>query len=141
MDSSNYPALKTEIDNDPKGLGYVSTPEGEPEIVTLMNTVGLSGDTVNDRGEINTSEITSAIVWAEYNALSETKKENLRTIISAGKVDISHSRIIAFFSNTFSAPSETRDNLFAVAARSVSRAEKLFGQTVDIYDVHEARKV
>lgn len=118
----DYQALKNEINTDPKELGYEG--KSPQEIANLMNTIGLSEETVN-AGVLEAYKIVNALEANEVAALTSAQRELLNLIISAGQVDASNSKIQAFFLNLFGAGTTTRTNLIAVSIRSASRAEVL----------------
>lgn len=134
----DYLALKAEIDNDPKGLGY--TGKTDQEVADLLNEIGLSNETV-DRGVIDAHEVVSACEFSELDILTDKQQAMLSFIVSAGQVDTSNIKIKSIFAGLFGAGTQTRTNLLALAIRPASRAEVLFGQIVSLIDVHIARRI
>jgi hypothetical protein len=136
----DYAVLKTEMDTDPKSLGYAG--KSNPEVADLINTVGLSGEEV-DVGIIDGQELSKAVIISEYTALSNAERQGWATILSAGdgQVDIDDSRVVDQIGAIWGAGTTTRANLLALRKRSASRAEVLFGVGVAVskFDVAEAR--
>lgn len=114
--------LRTEIDTDPKSLGY----EGKTsqEITDLLNTVGLSAETV-DAGVIDAYEVVNALEGTDVAALTTLQLQRLSLVVSAGLVDISAAKIQSFLAGLFGAGTDTRTNLIALGQKSASRAEVL----------------
>lgn len=130
--------LKTELETDPKALGYAG--KTDQEIADLLNTVGLSSETVN-RGVIDSHEVVSACVNNDYKNLTADQKTHLTFITSAGQVNASDSKIKTVFQDMFGPTTETRDNLLALSTRPASRAEVLFNSNVSLVEVHKARRL
>lgn len=136
----DYTILKNEIQTDPKALGYAPnvTSGNDAAIANLLNTVGLSNETV-PKEVVNSFEIMSAIVYSEWVVLTSDQKNYLLTIISAGQVDPANGNIKTAFGTIFGASTVTRTNLNAIATRPASRAEVLFGRGVAVSAVDIAK--
>src|SRR5688572_21578162 len=139
LDPSNYPALKTELTTDPKGLGLVGMTDGVA--ASTLNQLGASADTVPQTQPIDSYLVINATTSTDWAALSATERTRYQTLTGAGKVDPSNANVTAAFLAMFPAGSTTRANLQALANRSCSRAEKLWGTGVVVayYDVGRAR--
>jgi hypothetical protein len=131
----NYLALKNEIINDPKALGYAG--KQDYQIADLLNTIGLSSEII-DRGVIPSHEIIDATVPAEWTALTAAEKQRYQTITGAGQCNSANSNIRAAFQAMFAAGTQTRANLSALLTRSCSRAEALGFGSVNHLDVAKA---
>lgn len=136
MDQGNYAALKTELDTDPKTLGYSG--KTSQEIADLLNTVGLSSETVNI-GVIDSYEIINVLDASEVAALSTTKLQTLMLITSTGKTDASNANVKLIFQSLFGAGTNSRTALLALANKSASRAEALGFGTVEKWDIERAQ--
>ena len=131
----DYLALKNEILNDPKSLGYAG--KEDYQIANLLNTIGLSGEVIN-RGVIPSYEIIDATVPAEWTALTAVEKQRYQTITGAGNCNSANANVRAAFQSMFAAGTQTRTNLTALLTRSCSRAEALGFESVSHLDVAEA---
>lgn len=136
----DYRALKTELDTDPKSLGYAG--KTDPPVADLMNTIGASGEKVN-RGFIDGQELMSVVIISEYAALSDVRRTGWSAIIQAGTglVDVNNPGTIAQVEVIWGAGTITRGRLIALRQRDASRAEMLFGQNVSHLDVGKARLI
>ncbi len=118
----DYLALKNEIQNDPKTLGYAG--KSDLAIADIMNTIGLSNEFIN-RGVIPSYEVINATVPAEWAVLTVPEKQRYQTITGAGQIDSSNANVRAAFQAMFATGTQTRINLTALLTRSCSRAEAL----------------
>lgn len=143
LDDAQLAILKTELDTDPKVLGYNTD---DPYCASLLNQVGLSSETIP-----NTSVLKSDVLdTVSPNELSVVPVNELQFFLMRmqgdGSVDISvGSPIVTQALQIF--PNEdcpiTRAALVVLAEREASRAEVLFGAGVTIrhQDVGMARQV
>jgi hypothetical protein len=142
----DYVSLKSELDNDPKKLGYADYSEQthrltiDQDLANLLNKVGLSKETAGS-GVIQAYKVVNACVYSELELLTPEQQAILTFIVSAGQVDVGNLGIKALFNGLFEAGTQTRANLQALAVRSASRAEMLFGRAVSLLDVHKARRL
>lgn len=131
--------LQTEINTDPQSLGYAG--KTNPEIADLLNTAGLSSETV-DVGIINGQELSMAVEISEYLSLSAPARDAWNTILSAGdgQINVGDSRVVSQIGAIWGPATTTRANLLALKTRVCSRAEALFGSgiAVSMFDVAEA---
>lgn len=131
-------ALKTELQTDPSTLGY-------GPFLAVGNT-GALADLLNQvrggisvfRSSIATWEIVANTVKSEYDALTAGDKQLYQILVSTGTINATDSRIRAMFAAIFGAGTTTRANLTAMASRTGSRAEQLFGEAVSHQDVARA---
>jgi len=137
MNPEELQILKTEINTDPEALGYSG--QTDQWITDKLNEIGASNETIS-RGAIDAYEVVSACVFSELNVLSDKQQEQLSFIVSAGQVDTSDAKVKAIFAGLFNG-TQTATNLLALATRSASRAEVLFGQSVSLLNVHVARRI
>ena len=71
-------ALKAEITDDPKNLGYAD--QGHPEVAALLNAVGLVTNP-NETIDINTidgQELSAVVIISEYKALEASEQRDGR---------------------------------------------------------------
>lgn len=134
----DYPALATEIQTDPKTLGYAGKEDGE--ISVLLNTVGLSGETITKQ-YIALDEAVAAVVRTEYTALTNADKDAWRDLVTAAqRIKTGSANMRTTMASIFASGTTSRANLVALATRSASRGEVLFGEgtTVTADDVARA---
>ena len=139
--------LKTEMDTDPKSLGYAGA--NDEAVAALINEVGLSvpPETLPNTS-VSVIDVLDAVDGTEVDDVSVNGMQFflLRMQIAGGNVDISAgSPIIGQVANIFTvalAPN-SRTALNALTTREASRAEILFdsGVTVSYMDVGYARQV
>lgn len=139
LTDTDYTALSTEITTDPEGLGYSG--KTYPEIADLLNTVGLSSEQIG-AGAVDGQELSKAVVISEYLSLTDAARAGWTAILTAGngQIDAGDSNVVAQIAAIWGVGTTTRANLLALATRSASRAEVLFGSGVIIskFDVAEA---
>lgn len=131
-------ALKTEIDTDPKSLGYAG--KTDKEIADLMNEIGLSNEEIL-RGAVPAEEMLSAMVYDDLILLTDIQLQIIAIYTANGELDIANPNIQRIFKQIFPQGKASRDNLLALAYRVASRAEALFNQSVNLMDVHIARRI
>lgn len=133
----NYTQLANEINTDPKSLGYAG--KSDYEIATLMNTPGASAETIF-RTYTPTEDIAAGIVRSEYDALATAGKTYLNEVILEGdRVKTGDATLRSQIASLFGAGTQTRTNLTAVASKSATRGEVLFGEDTTISDTDVAR--
>lgn len=134
----DYAVLKTELNADPKGLGYAN--KSDPEAADLLNEIGGSGEKI-DRAFIDGQELMSVVNISEYATLSAIQRTAWTAIISAGTgmIDVNNPGTISQIGAIWSGAPVTKANLVALRKRDASRAEVLFGQAVSDQDVGKAR--
>lgn len=137
----NYATLKSEIVNDPSGLGYATayTAGADADVAAILNA---TRQTINiDRAWIEPWEIVNAIVPTEASALQAAGRDALLMLLQLSRFPTNKSGIKLWFTTLF--PSGTTfNNLAALMSRKGSRAEELFGVDVQISpsDIALARK-
>lgn len=138
MTAAELTALKTEIDDDPKGLGYSG--QTDQWITDKLNEAGASAETVN-RGLIDTSEIMECFVAAELNALTPDERNTIKLYCNRDQLDMGNANIQSVFTSILDGTT-TLANLLASATRDATRGEILFPDTVlTIVNVHLARRL
>lgn len=135
----SYPALKSEILNDPQTYGYAAfVTSHEPEkIADLLNKVrdGTDGEaaiTVR-RADIKSSELLEAIDTRDFinspNALAASWFESITQAATIRLVnpDGTNTRAIGNFSRVINDTNGSQSRLSVLANRFGTRAEQLFG--------------
>ena len=125
-------ALRTELQNDPTALGYAAhvASGSDVDLAALLNAAR-SGITVF-RGLIQSYEIINATDPTEWSALGSAEKQRYQTLTGAGRVDTANANVRAAFLAMFANGTATRAALVALASRTASRAEQLFGADTTI---------
>jgi len=154
LDNDQLAVLKTELDTDPMTLGYAGT--SHPEAAALLNTVGLSGETIPNasvpihavRDVIGSQKDGATFAGiAEWEALSQGKRDLIMLIFSNGdtSIDITNTDVVNQILGVFTVGDApvTRAALIALGTRSATRAEILFGANINVTaaDVAEARQL
>jgi hypothetical protein len=138
----DYQTLKTELDDDPKGLGY--TGQTDQEAADKLNEVGASGETIV-RESVETADIITALYSNkdEFASLTDSEVAKLNLLSPVGS--IAPTDLQAVFLDIFSTGVRPtiRAALIALATRSASRADIVLGAgtTVRLIDVHQARRL
>lgn len=133
--------LRSELDEDPEGLGYAGT--SDAEAAATLNDRSLTGETAL-REAIPMGEVYAQVEWTtEWAGLDATFREGFRQLTSTPTLDASSSRIHDALEAIFGSDSQTWANLAAIAERSVSRAEVLWGAGTRVHhlDVARARRL
>jgi cytochrome P450 len=133
-------ALRTELDTDPKGLGYAArrAQSNAPEaLAARLNERGASAESVTQT-YLRVEDVVAALVRAEYDALSAAGKDYLGVVLSAPQVKTGDATLRAQLGQLFGAGTTTRTNLLALATRSASRAEVLWGEGFAVTDAQAA---
>ena len=145
LDQPQLIALKAELDTDPEGLGY-STPPDTQGVADLLNTPGLSGETINNT-TVSVDDIWLAIDWDELPNIHVNKMLSFLDFVrDKGVLDISQgSGTKALVAKVFTVSDTpiSRGVLDNLKDRPASRGEKLFGINIIIThtDVGRARQV
>lgn len=138
MTAQQIAALAAELTNDPNGYGYsVPLGLGQLQVVAdLFNEV--RGAIVLRRGNVTGAVIIGALSVTEFEALTQIQLTRLMVVCSAtGGVDTSADGTRAILAALFPVGA-SRTALIALADRTASRAEALFGASVTVNDVARA---
>jgi len=136
-------ALKTEINSDPKALGYAALraqSNGPQALAVRLNTLGASAETVTAT-YLQVEDVVAALVRAEYDALSTAAKDYLNVVLNAPRVKSGDATLRTQLGALFAAGTATRANLLALATRPASRAEALWGEGVSVTDAQAAEAI
>lgn len=131
MKPADYQTLKTEINTDPKAIGYAD--KSDYDISVLMNTPGASSETLF-KSYTPTEDLVACIVRPEFDALAAAGKTYLDMVFQAPKVKTGDATLRTQMGSLFAAGTSTRTNLTNAASRAASRAEILFGENAYITD-------
>jgi hypothetical protein len=133
----NYTQLATEINTDPKALGYAG--KSDYAISVILNTPGASAETIF-KAFTETAEIVAGIVRAEYDVLTAANKAFLTDVIlKAPRIKTGDANLRAGIGNIFAAGTASRTALVAAASKSATRGEVLFGEGTSIGDADVAK--
>ena len=132
----DFAALKSELGNDPKGLGYAMLEDADA--AALLNLADRPGTAFFISGSDLQNQV---IAWGEVEALTAAKRDTLMAILRSESVDLSAgSKTLAYLTGLFSAQSQTRMALAALKPPQESRASELGLPIVGHADVGEARR-
>lgn len=136
-------ALKTEIINDPKSIGYATAwnAGSNQEVVELLNEVREICQV--DVAYRESWELQNAVVYAEQAALDATKTTAWQNVLRCGRIEVRNANMRGQILGIWAAGTTTRSNLAALQTRDSSRAEELWGDgvAVSVEDVRAAREV
>jgi hypothetical protein len=131
--ASDLLSLKTEVNTDPEGVGYL--PDGlTQELLDALN-IESNNPQVNDQTPIPFDvfpmvDVIDEINNAEYGNLNPRKLATINAIISAGVSDplLTFGHVKRIFKSAFGSDSTTWANVKDDRMRHASRAEALFGR-------------
>jgi hypothetical protein len=127
-------ALKTEINTDPKTLGYATllTQTNGPEAVAAkLNEIGASAETLF-KAYVPIEDVVACIVRADYDALGAVPKAFLNDVLLVGaRLKSGDANLRASVVGVFGV-STTKTNLTNLASRSCTRAEALWGEGASV---------
>jgi hypothetical protein len=129
-------ALRTEINGDPKALGYATlrTLSNGPEALAVkLNELGASAETLF-KMYTPLEDIVAGIVRSEYDGLSAAGKDYLTVVMRAPRIKTGDSLLRGQIGAIFGAGMTTRTNLTNIASRACSRAEALWGEGFAVSD-------
>lgn len=122
-------ALKSEVLNDPVGVGYAASINVTSELLSLLNDPASNpgNETVSiPVEELDITDISAVIDPSEYDALSAYNKEWVKMFINRPKDEGLRSYQTKFLA-IFGQGTVTRSAVIALRAKKASRAEVLFG--------------
>jgi len=140
-------ALKSELTNDPNGLGLTLLPEDDAANSVKLNEV-LDAQQV-ERNAIPVNEIAQQVDRTEYNGLSLADRQWLDLIMQTGSVNVSATgQVKQGLLQLFGPTTETRAGMASLLTEAVNRIEQLYrqgileqGGYVTPSDVSQARQV
>jgi hypothetical protein len=126
-------ALRTEIDTDPKALGFAAlrTQTNAPEaLAARLNEPGASAETLF-KSYVLLEDALAEIVLSEFNALTAAQKTALDQFFRGVSLKTGSANMRTTLGALFPAGA-TRTALIALASRAASRAEALWGEGTSI---------
>lgn len=136
----DYTVLKTELNDDPKGLGLTSL--NDRLAAEKLNKVGASNQEI-DVLTVSPINAQKSVIGTEFDVLSAGKQRLWLAILSTGSIEIRNFNIRGQIGSIWGAGTVTKTNLVALQKRSASRSEVLFGPGVKVSqnDVDAGRKL
>ena len=130
--------LRTELTTDPTGLGYAAQIAlgNDAQLAEMVNQVRTTITVF--RNDVQSWELLASTVKADWDALAAGDKDLYQALIAAGRLDATRSSLRNLITALFPAGSTTRTNLQAIAQRTGSRAEQLWGAAVSVGQVSAA---
>jgi hypothetical protein len=128
-------ALRAEIDNDPKSLGYAALKvqtNGPEAVAARMNEAGASvpPETLF-KAYVPTEEILAEMVWSEFTGWSAAVKTGLDMYLRGARVKTGSATLRASLAAMIPAGT-SKTNMIAAASRNASRAEALWGENFSV---------
>lgn len=123
-------ALRTEIENDPNGLGYapLMARGSDADVAVLLNQKRPGAQYAVFKPDAQLKDIIEAVVAADYVALTAVQVARLQLLFTGGYADCSRTNTRQILNDLFSgASASTRTGVLATISREGSRAERLFG--------------
>lgn len=120
----DHAALLSELKTDAHHLGYAG--RSTEQVAALLNTPGLSGETCPNTAA-SMADVMIAIDLAEWSALTQPVRDYLIRVSYFPSIDLTNPYVEAKIMGIFPAQGNTAKALAALATRSCSRAEALFG--------------
>lgn len=123
-------ALAAELNTDPTGIGYAALgwPNNDQAVVDALNAP-IPGETVT-RKRVDPLELLSSIPLAEWEAVSDARRQYLNSLIgvSGATIDATDPVVWANLLDLFGVGTDSRANIQAKVQRDGSRAEVLWGE-------------
>lgn len=139
MSTPTLAVLKTELTTDPKALGYATLklqtngPEAVAARINELNTV--PADTIF-KSYVPVEELLAELQWAEFTAWSAAVKTGLDQYFRGTRIKTGSATLRASLAAMLPA-STSKTNMVALATKTASRAEFLWGEgtTISAQDV------
>lgn len=134
MAAMTLTALRTEIDNDPKTLGYATLKaqsNGPEAVAAKINEAGASAETLTPTWT-DTTEVLAVLVGAEILALTQANRDMLAILTSTVRVKTGSSTLRTAMAAIFGGATTSRANLIALTTRAASRGEALWGEGTQV---------
>jgi hypothetical protein len=126
-------ALMSEVNNDPKGLGYAAQAGNADSIAVLMNTspepIATNQQEQVYRTRTPSSDLIAGILLSDWTnaSISAAHRDYCIMLFSAGFVNTGDANVRTQLGNIFGAATTSRANLIAAAQKNAARAEALWG--------------
>lgn len=134
-------ALKSEIENDPQGLGYapLMARGSDADVAVLLNTKRAGANYAVFRPDVPLKDVIEAMTSADFTALTAVQASRLQLLFYGGYADMTRANTRRIMQDLFSgASATTRQGILAVVSREGSRAEKLFGAGTEVHHLQIA---
>ena len=123
----DYAVLTVELETDPNAYGYAAlaaagNDQGQADILNLRR----SGITVY-RNDVSRGDVIGALSLTDYDALPAARRGLMDAVMRMETLDASNANLRANVLSVFAPGTQTRASLSALAQRTGSRAEQLFG--------------
>jgi hypothetical protein len=128
-------ALRTEIDTDPKALGYATLKlqtNGPEAVAAKLNEVGASAETLF-KSYVPLEDMLAEIVFSEYSGWSAAQKTNIDQFLRGLRIRTGSANMRTTL-GALIPTGASRTAMVALASRSATRAEILFGEGVRVTD-------
>lgn len=126
-------ALRTELTDDPLGIGYSSMTAKQVRASLYAETRTEPIDSVTGQ------QIFEAVVPAHYDALDAANKQLFLGIVGMGTIAVGGTNTKARLAAMFTGATDTLDALVALQTRPVSRAVELKLGPIALSDIDKAR--
>lgn len=124
-------ALMSEVNNDPKGLGYAAQAGNADSIAVLMNTspepIAAGSQEQIYRARADSRDLMAGIILSEFTALTQANRDYCVMLFSAPQVNTGDANVRTQLGGIFGGATTSRTNLMAAAQKNASRAEALWG--------------
>jgi hypothetical protein len=124
-------ALTTEVNTDPKGLGYANQAGNADSIAVLMNTspepIASGQQEQIYRNRVESRDLMAGIVLTEFAALTQANRDYCVMLFSASYINTGDANVRTQLGTIFGAGTTSRTNLNNAAQKQASRAEALWG--------------
>lgn len=146
LNSTQLALLKTELQNDPKSLGYAAllSVGNDSGVADAINLVRSGGDFQRPSEPVAGSTITALITPEDLAAMTGTQVNNLGMLLSSGIVDLNAGNNLANILSCLPNAGTSRTAVNALSLRNGSRGEVLFatnGIVVSSNDVSNAQQL
>lgn len=129
-------ALATELNTDPKGIGYPAVFANSDSLANLINTrpepIAAANQEQIYRAQVLSSDLLAGIVLGEFTALTVATREYCLLLFAPQYVRTGDANVRASLGAIFAAGTTSRTNLLAAAQKDASRAEALWGDGVRV---------
>jgi hypothetical protein len=124
-------ALMTEVNTDPKGLGYAAAAGNANAIAVLMNTspepIATASQEQIYRTRISSNDLMAGIVLSEFSTLTQANRDYCAILFSSAQVNTGDPNVRTQLAAIFASGTTSRTNLIAAAQKNSSRGEALWG--------------
>lgn len=130
----DYVALKSELINDPQGLGYAPLYANgqDQDLADVLNVVRVGGAFQINNEPVSKEAVVKAITGADFAAMTSLDFTKLLVLFLMGEIDLANNATQMLLASVFPASGGTRTNLIALSKRQGTRGEVLFGNGVRI---------